>query len=714
MYAKTPTIFQMEMTECGAASLCMVLAYYGCHVPLERMRVESGVSRDGCSLQGVRRAAGVFGLKARGFRRDAAALAETCVPCIIHWNANHFVVFEGFRGKYAYINDPAVGRRRLTQAEFEQGYSGVVMTFEKTEDFKKNKKKQTLTGFAAGRLRGHGAVLLHLLAIGCLMAAPGVVLPLLTKVFIDDVLESHLQNWFVGLLALMGGCLLFRALLGYYRAQVLTRLRAKLTLLSGRDFLARLFSLPASFYDQRYTGDLVGRMLCNAEACRFLTGDLAEAVLDAFEACCYLAVMFACSPMLTLVSMARILVSVLCLTLGMEMLRDASIRLQMSRSKVSSAVMTGLGMTDSLKASGAEAAYTARVLGCQAECAGVEQELAARRRIIRAIPDGAGKLTDLLLLYMGGMMVMRGSMTAGMLAAFMLLLRALCGPVDRMTGFFRSLQEMRAGADRIGDIENHAPDELLAAGRAACGMSGKLRGHVDMKDVAFGYSVLCPPVVEDISVRIGSGELVAFVGDSGCGKSTLAKLAGGLYSPWEGEILFDGVPVSSIPRTVFVNSVATVSQDVRLFSGSIRDNLTMWDPTILEEDIRAAARDACIEDFILSRPGGYDYALSEGADNISGGEKQRLEIARALAKRPSVLILDEATSALDPLVEKEIIDNIRRRGCTCIMVAHRLSTIRDCGQILVMQEGAIVERGTHTSLMKAGGAYASLIREKTC
>lgn len=711
-YARTPSVFQMEMTECGAASLCMILAYYGCYVPLEKMRVETGVSRDGCNMRGIKRAAEKYGLQARAFRREPEQLRQINHPCIIHWNFNHFVVLEGFKGKHAYINDPAIGRRKLTLEELDEGFTGIVMIFEKTKQFKKTKKKSTMLAFIGRRLKGQYSVLFLLFYIGLLLVFPGLVLPVLSQVFIDDILGNGYTDWLTRLMVFMGGCVLLKAVLSYYRSLVLNKLRTKMTLLSGRNFLEHIFKLPISFFDQRYTGDLVSRMMNNAEVCKFLSGDLAETILNILTACFYLVILILYSPTMTLVGSLKVFACVIGIIISTKTLKDAAIKLQMNSGKVNGAVSAGLSITDSIKASGVEMEYSNRILGHQAKYVNFEQELRKRQQLLGMIPDTMGKIVDVLLLLVGGMLVIRGQLTLGMLVAYNSLYDSFCEPIDKLVNFFHNLQQLRSNINRVEDVEKHEQNITFTEKVEVHSITGKLNGNVELRDISFGYSVIQPPVVEHFNFVLSSGETIAFVGSSGCGKSTISKVISGLYRQWSGEVLFDGIPQNEIPRAVFNNSVATVSQDIHLFSGTIRDNLTMWDPTILEEDIESAAKDACIHDFIVRQPGGYDFKLDEDAKNVSGGQRQRLEIARALAKKPSILLMDEATSALDPLVEKKIMDNIHRRGCTCIIVAHRLSAIRDCNQIIVMNKGQIVEQGTHASLMRNGGHYAALMNEE--
>lgn len=708
-YAKTPTIYQMEATECGAASLAMVFAYFGKHIPLEQMRVETGVSRDGCNAGNMMRCAKKYGLDCHGYRKEPAALRELQPPCIIHWNFNHFVVFEGFKGRYAYINDPAMGRRRLTMEELDDAFTGVVLTFAKTDHFEKEKKKNTLRSFIGHRLKGQYSTLFRLLFVGLLLVFPGLLFPVLSQVFVDDVLVGGNTSWFTKLMLFMGATILLQAVLTVYRNAVLAKLQKKMVLLSAREFLHNLFRLPISFFDQRYMGDLTDRVRNNANVSVFLAGELAETVLNIFVAVFYLALLLLYSPLLTAIAVAVVLVNLLVVKITSDRLANDSVKLQQDSGKLAGAVCAGLSITSTLKASGAENEYVGRVLGYHAKTVCTEQKLSKTQQIINAIPDAVKMLGDVLVLMVGGLTVIRGDMTVGMLIAFTSLFGSFSEPVDALVGFVKNMQTTKADIHRVEDIMKYPLDEKFETATPKRSRRTKLDGSVELEDVAFGYSRLKDPIVAGFSFSIDPGSSIAFVGASGCGKSTVSKIVSGLYQPWQGQVRFDGIPLEEISGEVLNASVSTVSQNITLFSGTIRDNLTMWNANISEADMIAAAKDACIHDVISQKPGAYDYKLTEGAGNLSGGQRQRLEIARALATNPTVLIMDEATSALDPVVEKQIMDNIKRRGCTCVIVAHRLSAIRDCDQIVVMHRGRIVQRGSHDELARVEGHYQRFI-----
>lgn len=717
-YKKTPTVFQMEATECGAASLSMIFSYYGKYLPLEQMRIETGVTRDGCNAGNMMRAAKRYGLACKGFRKEPDALREMGMPCIIHWNFNHFVVLEGFKSRgigkkrqeYAVLNDPAVGRRWLTLEEFDDGFTGVVLTFEITDAFEKEKQQNTAWDLVRQRLDGQYGVLFKLFYVGLLMVFPGLILPVLSQMFIDDILTAGYTDWLTKLLVFMGCLIVLKFSLQYYRDLVLQKLKSKMTLTSGVTFLTHMLHLPMSFFDQRYSGDLVNRMTNNTEVCGFLAGDLAETVLNILVAAFYLAVLLFYSPLMTFIGLINVAVCIGMVYFSRQFISEASIKQQMSGGKLFGAVCAGLSITDTLKASGCEDAYISRVLGYQVKHANLEQQQTAFQKTLNAIPEAAGKITEVLHLLVGGILVINGHLSLGMLTAFTSLFDSFIEPVNKLVTFAQKIQTMKASITRVEDVQKYSEDSRYEARGETHHQLKKLSGEIELKDISFGYSPLKPALIDHFDFHLYSGESIAFVGPSGCGKSTISKIVSGLYHPWGGQILLDGKPMDSLTKSCITASIATVSQNITLFSGTVRDNLTLWNSAILEEDMIQAAKDACIHDFIISCPGGYDYLLNENAVNLSGGQRQRLEIARALATKPSILVMDEATSALDPVVEKEVLNNIRRRGITCVIVAHRLSAFRDCNQIVVMRNGKIVQRGTHNDLMRQEGLYRAFVQ----
>ena len=708
-YAKTPTVYQMEATECGAASLSMILGYFGKFLPLEQMRIETGISRDGCNMKNIMRAGKKFGLEVHGYRKDLDGLFEMPVPCIIHWNFNHFVVWEGRKGDYCYINDPAMGRRKLTVQDIDDCYTGVVMTFALTDSFTKSKKQENMLDFLKERLKGQKGALAALIVLGLFLVIPGIVTPVFSQVFIDDILLGGNDDWISVLLVVMLGTALFKSFLTWYRGKLLIKLQNKMISISSYNFISHLVRLPISFFDQRYAGDLSSRIENNNNINTFLTSDLAETVLNIFVAAFYFVLLVFYSPVLTAIALVCVIINLSVMQWGASYMGDLSMKGQQDRGKMMGTLFAGLSITSTLKASGTENEYISRLQGNYAKSILMEQSIGMRQELLNAIPEVSKNLQSVLTLIVGGVLVIKGDMTAGMLIAYSGLLDSFTWPINSLAGFVQKIQTTRADMARVNDIMKYKEDEKYSETEHEA-FSEKLIGEVELDKVSFGYNILKEPLIDDFSFSLKPGKSIAFVGASGSGKSTVSKLCSGLYRPWGGEIRFDGCPVKRIPQEVLSASVSTVSQSIMLFSGTVRDNLTLWNKYISDEDMIRAAKDACIHDIITSKPGAYDYELSEGGSNFSGGQRQRLEIARALITNPSVLIMDEATSALDPIVEKEILDNIKRRGCTCIIVAHRLSAIRDCDEIIVMEKGKIVQRGTHDELAALEGHYQRLIK----
>lgn len=706
MYARAPMIYQMEATECGAASLSMIFAYWGRHISLEQMRIETGVSRDGCNAGNIMRAAKRLGMECHGYRKEPKALRKLNYPCMIHWNFNHFVVLEGFRGKYAFINDPAVGRRRLTAEELDECFTGVVLTFRPTADFKKEKKKSTLIPPIMERLTSVKSALMQVILIGILLIVPGLVIPVMSQVFLDDILNSAGVTWFVQFIVFLCCAVIFRAGLTILRSVILQRMQNKLVLISARNFVEHLFCLPMNFYDQRYTGDLSSRVDNNETVNSFITGELANMALNIFVAAFYLVVLLCYNSVMTVIGLGGLAINIVLVKISSDIIGNIAIKLQQDKGKLLGAVVAGLGITSTIKATGSENTYCSRILGYDAKASSGEQHMNRVQTIASAIPSVIGSLIDIVLLIVGAFNVINGNMTIGMLLAFTTLFSSFAEPIEQLVNFIKKIQTLKADMERVNDIMNYPKDEKFSVSGTDNRITSKLSGIVECSGISFGYSIFSAPLIEEVSFELQPGSSVAFVGSSGCGKSTITKIISGLYRPWSGSICFDGVPMDKIPVEIFNASISTVSQNITLFSGSIRDNLTLWNPAVSETDIINAAKDACIHDTIIQKPRAYNFILSEGGTNLSGGQRQRLEIARALVTNPTVLIMDEATSALDPIVEKKIIDNIKRRGCTCIIVAHRLSAVRDCDQIIVMSNGHIVEQGSHEELASTHGYYS--------
>jgi len=701
----------MEATECGAASLGIVLAYHGCFVPLEQLRIDCGVSRDGSKASKVVKAARDYGMVANGYRKEPADLLDIAAPFIVFWNFNHFLVVEGFAGDRVYLNDPATGPRVVTRQEFDDGFTGIVLTFEPGPDFRKRGSPPALIAPLRRRLAGSGGALAYAVLAGLLLVVPGLVIPAFTRVFVDDILIDRLHSWLKPLLLGMAITTIARACLVGLQQHTLNRLQAKVALSTSGEYLHHVLRLPMEFYYQRFPGEIGSRVLISDRVAQLLSGRLATAVIGVITMLFYLIVMLTFDYVLTAIGVALTALNVVAVKYVARRRMDESQRMLRAQGEVVGASMGGLLMMEDLKATGGEAGFFTDWAGRHAKSVNAEQRLGVYTAYLTSVPVFLAGLNTAAMLAVGGLRVMDGHLTVGMLVAFQAFMASFSAPVTDLVNLGSELQELKGNMARLDDVLGYRQDPSLSADASSVRPSKivRLDGHVELRGVTFGYSRLEPPLIEGFDLTLRPGERVALVGGSGSGKSTLAKLVAGLYEPWQGDILFDGKPRHATPRAVINNSVGFVDQDIFLFDGSLRDNLTVWDATTAETSVVQAGRDAAIHDDIVMRRDGYDGIVAEGGLNFSGGQRQRLEIARALVNNPSVLVLDEATSALDATTEKTIDDHLRRRGCTCLIVAHRLSTIRDCDEIIVLERGKVVQRGTHEQLKDAEGAYARLI-----
>nr|WP_217345061.1 NHLP family bacteriocin export ABC transporter peptidase/permease/ATPase subunit [Noviherbaspirillum sp. L7-7A]MBV0879278.1 NHLP family bacteriocin export ABC transporter peptidase/permease/ATPase subunit [Noviherbaspirillum sp. L7-7A] len=716
---KTPTVLQMEAVECGAAALSIVLQHYGRYVSLEELRIACGVSRDGSKASSVVRAARAHGLKAQGMRLEIDALHHYDCPMILFWNFNHFLVLEGLNDKKAWINDPATGPRTVGMDEFNRSYTGVVLLFEPESHFERSPDPNGIIGALGRRLRNVQGPAAYVLLASLGMVIPGLAIPVFSQVFVDSYLIGRLQGWVKPLLFGMALTALLRALLTWLQLSYLLRLETRLSLTTSANYFWHLLRLPIEFFSQRHAAGIGQRVGINDSIARLVSGELAVNVVSLVTLVFYLTIMLSYDVLLTMIGVALTMVNVLFLAVISRKRRDHTMRLQQQRAKLGATLVGGLQTIETIKAGGGEADFFNRWSGLKAGANNTEQDLMFYTQLLGLLPMLVSLAVTTCILGLGGLRVMSGEITIGMLIAFQSLMASFSSPVNNLLGLTGRLQEADADLKRLDDTLRYPVDPRFAASDAPTGTSEqgahaleeKLQGALELRHVSFGYSRLEPPLLEDFSLRLASGQRVALVGSSGSGKSTVAKLVMGLHQPWSGEILFDGRRRGDISPRVLSASLAGVDQDIYLFSGTVRDNFTLWDGSMSEPDLVRAGHDAAIHDTIASRTGGYDTQVTEGASNFSGGQRQRLEIGRALTGNPRILVLDEATAALDTATEKEIDDNLRRRGCTCLIVAHRLSTIRDCDEIIVLDHGRIVERGTHDALLRRAGAYAALVGE---
>ena len=709
--AKVPLIMQLEALECGAASLAMVLAYYQKWVPLEQVRLDCGVSRDGSNMKNILYAARHYGLEVHAYKTGLDGLKKDMTyPCILHWNMSHFVVLNGFKGNKAVINDPARGVVQLPMEDVNRSFTGLALTFQPTDSFEPSGKRKSTLAFARKRLKGAAPAVGFVVLTSIISYLFGIINPVMSRVFFDRLLTGEAPGWLHPFLGIMAALAVLQIIVLWAQTIYSLKIKGQMAIEGKASFSWKVLRLPMAFFSQRMAGDILQRQDTNATIAGTLVNTAAPLALNTVMMVFYLAVMLHYSVVMTAVGVFSLTINLFVarylsnkrVNLMRVELRDAG--------RLASATLGGISMAETIKSSGAEGGYFRKWAGYQASVNTQQVKFTMLNERIGLIPRLISSASNYLVLFLGVRLAMDGNFTLGMIATFQSILSSFMGPAMTLVNAGQTIREMRTNMERVEDVMEYPEDPALQYGKDSDAEGAtKLRGEVELRHVTFGYANLGKPTVEDFSMHLKAGSQVAVVGASGCGKSTISKLIGGLYQPWEGEILFDGKPISQIPRAVFISSVAMVDQDIVLFEDTIANNIRMWDKTIEDFEVILAARDAQIHDDIMNRPGGYENMITENGKDLSGGQRQRIEIARVLAQDPSIIILDEATSALDAKTEYDLVKAIRDRGITCIVVAHRLSTIRDSDEIIVLDKGRTVERGTHEELYARGGAYASLI-----
>lgn len=707
--ARTPVIMQLEALECGAACLAMVMAYYGKWVPLEKVRLDCGVSRDGSKAKNICLAAKGYGLEVKAYRAEPRELKRECIfPCIIHWNMNHFIVLNGFKGNYAYINDPARGRLKVSSEEFDDAFTGIVIVPVPSEDFVTDGERRSTLSFALRRLYEAKRALLFVILTTVIGYLFGIVNSVTSRVFMDRLLTGINRGWLKNFTYLLIFLAILQIISEWIRTIYSLRINGKMAAVGSASYMWKVMKLPMEFFLQRNAGDIEGRLMLNASLSETIVGIFAPLLINSAMMIFYLILMLKASPLLTVVGIAAFLTNILLSGIISEKRMNIA-RVQVRDSgKLESLTVTGIEMMETIKASGAENGFFNKWAGYQASVNAKQVEAVRLNQLLGAVPSLLIKIANYTVLILGVFKVMEGEFTLGAVLMFQGFLSSFMQPAGILIGQGQALWEMRTQMERIEDVMKYPEDEVFSDS-AGTGELHKLKGNIELKNITFGYSRLDKPLLENFSLNIRQGERIAIVGASGCGKSTVSKLISGINKPWSGEILFDGKTRSEYPREVMTGSIAVVDQDIILFEDSISENIRLWDESIRDFEVILAARDAQLHDDIMRMPGGYSHMLTSDGRSLSGGQRQRLEIARVLAQDPTVVILDEATSALDAGTEADVVNAIRERGITVIVIAHRLSTVRTCDEIVVLDNGSIRERGTHEELMKRGGLYAELI-----
>lgn len=708
--AKVPVVMQLETLECGAASLTMILSYYGKWIPLESVRRDCGVSRDGSNAKNILKAAKYYKLNVKAYRYEADTIRERgTFPCIIHWNFNHFVVLDGFKGNKAYLNDPAKGAITVPMETFEESFTGICLEFEPSDEFEPEGKPKSMFSFAKGRLTGTKKALLFTAITSIIASLVAAISPAFSRIFLDRLLPGENPSWIIPFVIILFGFDIIQIVMSAISDIYGLRIGGKMAAIGNTTFMWHILRMPMSFFSQRMAGDIQNRQESNANIAKVLMQTFAPLVLQSGMMIFYFIVMIRYSLILTAVGLGAFGINAL-VSRWISKKRINITRVSMrDTAKLNSNTVSGIDMIETIKASGAENGYFAKWSGYQASANTQLVKFQKTDIYMNIIPEFMTAFATAVVLFLGVYLTFMGEFTVGMVMAFQGFLTAFMQPAQQLLSANQMLQEMRTQMERVDDVLNYPCENVFATDKEDESEYQKLSGKIELKNISFGYSPLAEPLIKDFNLTLEPGKSVALVGGSGCGKSTVSKLISGLYKPWEGEILFDSKKMNEIDSSVFHGSLAVVDQDVILFEDTIANNIKMWDNSIEDFEMILAARDAQIHNDIMKRPMGYQHRLIEGGRDFSGGQRQRMEIARVLAQDPTVIILDEATSALDAKTEYEVVKAIKNRGIACIVVAHRLSTIRSCDEIIVMDNGKIIDRGTHKELLETSKLYCDLV-----
>ena len=709
MRKNVPMVLQMENVECGAASLAMIMRYYGKNsLSLEQLRLDCHVSRDGVTAKGIKDASEKYGLKCRVLKADPDNIKTLSMPVIIHWNMSHFVVLTGFWGNNYYLNDPALGRTKVSRDEFNDSFTGIVMSFEKTDKFKaegKNREKN----FTDIKIRPFIPALILISFLGAIITLMGMIIPYFNSTYIDRmILETDLSGFTTFIFALLSVIFLrFFAAVIKEKATYETERNMNISLSIG--FMEKMLALPIFYFMQRTPGELANRQLGSFETAQLVCKNMSPIFFQAVLVIVYCAAAFKYNINIAFIGIAAVLLNVLISYISSEKMVDVSAAGKKNTGLFYGAVASAIDMIETIKSCACEDAVFNRLMGTAA--LGMQPRIS--REKIKLYSSAAFETVNFsvsaAILITGISLVLRGELTIGATVGLMGVFSAFLVPIGAFINSVSAIFDLKSIIERTDDTMRYSNENIFLPADEA--QVKKMGGDIEVKNVSFAYGGSTKNAVSNISFKIEKGKSVALTGASGGGKSTAAKLIAGLFTETEGHIYYGDAEKKDIHKKEFYSNIAVVSQSVTLYEGTVFDNIAMWDKSVEYEDVVNACKTACIHKEIASRRGAYYEKTAEGGANFSGGQRQRFEIARALVRKPEILILDEATSALDANTEAEIMKNITSLGITLIIIAHRLNTVRNCDEILVFKDGEIAERGTHDSLSKQNGLYAQLIKE---
>lgn len=694
----------------------MAFAFYRCRPAKDALNQECGVS-DNSKIPASRltKVAQSHNFEANSFTSDVQTLRSIPLPALIGIQGGYFSVLTGYTSETFLLNDTREGAKKMGPADLEAVFDGNVITLKPGPEFKPDKHQHGLFDKVWSRIKPSRFDLVFVLICGAILVIPAVIMAGLNKLFFDDIISLNQPRYFKPMLVLIAGLFFFNGLLTFLQQKILVKIELRLAIVESSKLLLHILKLPIRFFMTRQPGEIFKRIQLNDDLATLLSTELTFTISNLITVILYAAVMIRYNMMLTVIGVTVILINLLVLRMISEKRSTLNQLLFERNQRTFSTAGVGLEQIETIKATGSENDFYSLWSGSLSNAVNFDQKLNVTSNILDALPDFLSNLNNIILLTLGGLLVIHGEMTIGIFIAFQSLMSNFTGPVKSVVSMGSDLQVARSNLNTIQDALSTREDiyfnsEVSDDPSALAPSDSKLNGFLDFKNVTFGYDRFADPLISDFSLHVEPGKRVALVGGSGSGKSTLAKLVAGLYHPWEGEILFDGKPRTAYPQDVIRNSISLVDQEIFLFKGTVNENITMWNNTILTPDIIQSTKDACIHDVISSRPGGYSGLIINAGSNLSGGQRQRIEIARALVVNPTILVMDEATSALDANTEKIIDNNIRRRGCTTLIIAHRLSTIRDCDEIIVLDRGKVVQRGTHDELIKdKQGLYYKLV-----